>query len=166
MGYLVNRDYQIRPIKPQDNAPLQWIVRKVMKEFGVCDTSCETDGSEMKDFYITFTQSKSAYFVVTQQEKIFGGGGIIPLQPGDENTCELQKMYLLPEIRGIGLGQKLLEKCLQTAKECGYKSCYLETSRSMAQAQRLYVKNGFRLISNPMGKRGLSGCDQWYVKQL
>jgi len=44
-------------------------------------------------------------------------------------------MYFLPEARGLGLGAKMMERCLQSAKDFGYEKCYLETMPYMEDAQ-------------------------------
>ncbi len=80
--------------------------------------------------------------------------------------CELQKMYFLPEARGQGMGERLLRRCLAFAKEAGYRLCYLETLKSMDQAQKLYQRLGFETLRAPMGATGHFGCDRWYALKL
>lgn len=68
----------------------------------------------------------------------------------ENSVCELKKMYLLPEGRGLGLGQILLDKVLSYAKKKGYKQCYLETLQSMDKTSRLYKKTGFIWLDKPI----------------
>ena len=91
----------------------------------------------MSDAYKT---ENSIYYVVTADNIVCGGAGISKLKGSDKNICELQKMYFLPKIRGLGLGSKLIKKCLYFAKKMDYNLCYIETMYNMKDAQRLYQK--------------------------
>jgi putative acetyltransferase len=113
-----------------------------------------------------YRKQQSCYFVITRDEQIFGGGGIGPLRGGSTDTCELRKMFFLPEARGIGLGRRLLTMLLDEAKKRGFKKCYLETLDRMWQANELYRKMGFELLDGPIGKTGHSSCDRWYLLKL
>jgi putative acetyltransferase len=75
-------------------------------------------------------------------------------------------MYFAPEIRSMGLGQALMEKCLVEANNLGYKKCYLETLKTMKGAEKLYTKNGFKKIPAPLGATGHFSCDSFYLKEL
>ena len=75
-------------------------------------------------------------------------------------------MYFLKEVRGTGLGERLLRHCLQVAKELGYCTCYLETLTGMDAAQKLYRKVGFQTLCAPMGATGHRGCDRWFAMEL
>jgi putative acetyltransferase len=106
-----------------------------------------------------FKKERSAYFVAEVDGKIAGGGGIYPTEGLPEDTCELVKMYLLPEARGIGLGKQLLEKCFDTARKFGFRQIYLETMPELKLALKMYEKSGFSYLCSPMGNSGHFGCD-------
>ena len=104
--------------------------------------------------------------MVDDEKEIIGCAGIAPLANEEENVCELQKMYLLPKVRGRGLGDKLIAVCLQQAKEYGFESCYLETMPYMKAAQKLYQKHGFEYLDSPMGCTGHTSCPVYMYKKL
>lgn len=58
-------------------------------------------------------------------------------------TCELKRLYLTPESRGLGVSKLLMEVALSEAKKLGYKEMLLDTLRTMTPARRLYEKFGF-----------------------
>ena len=95
-----------------------------------------------------------------------GCGGIGPLAGGDPSVCELRKMYFLGELRGTGMGTKLLNASLKAARKLGYRQCYLETLESMTHARHLYRKHGFKPLKNPLGETGHYHCNTWMVKNL
>ncbi|MDB4477442.1 GNAT family N-acetyltransferase [Rhodopirellula sp.] len=91
---------------------------------------------------------------------------IRPLTGGGKVTCELRRMFLLPQTRAIGLGRRLLTMFLNKARKCGYKKHCIETLDRMWRANELYKKNGFKLLDSPQGKTGHCRCDRWYLLNL
>lgn len=156
----------IRPILPGDSAGVAALIRKVMPEFGASGPGFAIHDPEVDDMYGTYSLTRSSYFVVTDGSHILGGGGIAPLTGADPAVCELRKMYFLSHIRGLGFGQQVMDACLQAARDHGFTKCYLETLKTMGEAQKLYRKNGFHPISESMGATGHFGCDAWYLKPL
>jgi putative acetyltransferase len=157
---------RIHPIRRADNAGVEKVIRTVLPEFMGTEPGFSTNDAEIADMYSSYSRPRSVYFVIERSAKILGGGGIAPLDGGDPDTCELCKMYLLSEIRGLGLGQSILDRCLEAARDFGYRRCYLETLRSMHQARALYEKNRFRPLKKPTGWTGHFRCDSWYAINL
>ncbi|EEY89846.1 MULTISPECIES: GNAT family N-acetyltransferase [Acinetobacter] len=160
--------YSIRPIQPEDNAQIANIIRRVSQEFGLAAESGFAVGDSILDeLYQVYQQPKSAYWVVVdQQNKIYGGGGIAPLK-GDATILEIQKMYFLPEIRKQGFAKKILELSFEFALAHQIKSVYLETTKVLWQAVKLYEKFGFQHLDHPEGNTGHSeACEIWMLKNL
>ena len=122
---MTNKDYIIREIAPQDNKQIKKIVQHVILEMGAPKIGTAYEDSALEDMHGTYQKDKAIYFVVEHQGKVLGGGGIAQLDGYDKNTCELQKMYFLNDIRGKGLGSRIIEKCMIKAKNFGYEQCYL-----------------------------------------
>ena len=70
---------------------------------------------EIDAIYDTYLAEKANYWVVCLGNHILGGAGIAPLHDGPIGYCELQKMYFLPDARGKGLGNQMIQKCLTQA---------------------------------------------------
>lgn len=156
----------IRLIRNNDNPQVAAIIRTVMPEFGASGKGFAIHDKEVDNMYDAYSRAGCAYFVCEMKDKLIGGGGIAPLEGGDADTCELKKMYFLPEGRGKGFGQGVLEACLKAAKANGYKYCYLETFNTMTDAMKLYEKNGFKKIPSALGNTGHFACDIFYLKEL
>jgi putative acetyltransferase len=156
----------IRPIQPTDNTALASIVRNALAEFGANKPGTVYYDPTTDALYELFQTPGSFYLVATDDEKLLGGAGIFPSAGLPPGVCELVKMYLHKEARGKGLGKLLIEKCLEKAKNLGYKSVYLETMPELGKAVSVYEKFGFRYLDGPMGNTGHFGCDVWMLKEL
>jgi putative acetyltransferase len=139
-----------------------------MPEFGASGPGFAIVDPEVDDMHGAYRGARAAYFVIFRRSdgEIVGGGGIAELAGGDPDTCELRKMYFLPELRGLGFGQKLMDLCLAEARRAGFQRCYLETLERMTRARALYEKNGFRPLGCALGRTGHFGCDAYYLKEL
>lgn len=157
---------EIRPVRQGDNEAVKNVIHTVMPEFGASGDGFAIHDTEVAAMYEAYRDPRSAYFVVTDGERVVGGGGIAPLAGSDGTVCELRKMYFLPEARGKGMGKAMLERCLSAARERAFRVCYLETLKTMSRARQLYANAGFRPIEKPMGNTGHFGCDAWYVLEL
>ena len=164
--------YTIRPIRSGDRAAMARLIRIVMPEFGAKGPGFAINDPEVDDMFGAYQGKRSGYFVVTRKgerprsEVVVGGGGYAPLAGGDRATCELRKMYFMPEVRGLGLGQRVLGECLAGARRAGFRRMYLETLAAMSQARALYERNGFQRLERPMGATGHFGCNSFYIRDL
>jgi putative acetyltransferase len=157
----------IRTIEEKDNRALAFIIRKTLEEFGANHPgTVYYDESTDHLFQVFNSTQRSVYFVAENANGILGGGGIFPTEGLPQDTCELVKMYLLPEARGRGLGSKLIQLCIDFAKQSGYKNIYLETMPELKKALATYEAFGFRYLDGPMGNSGHHGCELWMMKEL
>jgi putative acetyltransferase len=157
---------RIRPIRAEDNAVVARIIFEVMGEFGAVGCNYSSSDPEVNAMFEAYPAPAAAFFVVERDGTILGCGGMGPLAGGEPGTCELRKMYFLPELRGKGTGSRLLTVILDAARAAGYTRCYLETLQNMTAARRLYARHGFTTIGAPLGNTGHSGCNTWMVREL
>jgi putative acetyltransferase len=159
--------FRIRHIEPTDNKALAVIIRDTLTEFGANHPGTVYFDPTTDSLYEFFLKPGSVYYVSEAEEgKVVGGGGIYPTEGLPADTCELVKMYLLPEVRGTGLGRTIMEKCLQAARDAGFRKIYLETMPELKLALKLYEKFGFTYLCAPMGNSGHFGCDLHMSREL
>lgn len=142
------------------------IIRQVMPEFGAVGSGFAIADPEVDWMSRAYAAPRHAYFVLERAGRVLGGAGVAPLAGGDPDTCELRKMYFLPEARGLGAGAAMMERCLVAARSFGFARCYLETLTGMDAAMRLYERSGFRRIDAPLGATGHGGCNRFYLLDL
>jgi len=162
----VNAELQIRDLLQEDNILLAKIIRDALTEFNAAKPGTVYYDETTDHLYEVFKKEGSKYFVATINNEVVGGAGIYPTDGLDYGTCELVKMYLSPAVRGKGVGKFLMEKCIATAKQSGYKKIYIETMPELKLAIPMYEKLGFIFLNKPMGNSGHTGCDVWMQKEL
>jgi len=156
----------LRLITNNDIEVVAKIIRTVMTEFEAVGCGYSISDSEVDDMFTAYLPEGSAFYVVEEDGQVLGCGGYAPLTGGDGKTCELRKMYFLPELRGTGKGAQMLTLCLDEARRDGYTHCYLETMEGMDKARSLYEKHGFEYLDKRMGDTGHSSCGTWMSRQI
>lgn len=162
----MNNNISIRKIQESDNEKLAKIIRAVLREFDGDKPGTAYYDYDTDHMYEAYQSENEIYLVAEHKNKLIGGCGIKKLAGDNKNICELQKLYLSNEARGLGVGKALVEKCISFAEESKYKQCYLETFPNMDAAISLYKKFEFYNLDKPIGNTGHNGCDIWLMKDL
>ena len=78
-----------------------------------------------------------------------GCAGIGPLHglSPSEGVGEVRDLVLEESYRGRGYGAVILKHCIDAAKDLGYRRLYLETTPQMEKAKKLFVRFGFRPVT-------------------
>jgi len=73
--------------------------------------------------------------------------GAVFLVRVDDGLAKLRMLYVEPTARGLGLGRRLAETCLDFARAAGYRRITLWTNDCLIEARGLYDSLGFALVS-------------------
>ena len=136
------------------------LVSTVLAEFQL-PFDPDSKDADLKDMEGSYILAGGVFELIEDsQGKLVGTYGLFPLS---DNTCELRKMYFIPEIRGLGLGKKVLERAVEHARRLGFKEIVLETISVLKRAIYLYTRFGFvpTSMDHPNAR-----VDQKYILEL
>jgi N-acetylglutamate synthase-like GNAT family acetyltransferase len=97
-----------------------------------------------------FPREREAIWIV---ERDGAHAGSLALTDEGEGQGCVRWFVLDPALRGIGLGRRLLDELMETARENGYSRLFLETFSDLRTAAHLYHVRGFTVVSAETGPR-------------
>ena len=157
---------EILEIAPSHDGRIAEVIKQVGREFGAVGEGFGPGDAEVENMSHHYrAEVASLYLVALVDGNLVGGGGVASFN-GSRDTAELRKLFLLPEARGLGLGKRITERCLEFANNRGYQRCYLDTLKNMTAAIGLYEKLGFHQLDQPLDGTIHNGCDVWMVKNF
>ncbi len=159
-------DIIYRRLEQKDNPVIAALIRTILEEFHIDRPGTAYTDPTTDDLFSLFAEPRSVYYVAQKEGTLVGGCGIFPTNGLSPDCVELVKYYVLPEQRGHGTGKKLMELCIESAREFGYTRLYLETVPELGDAIRIYEKAGFEHIPRAMGNSGHFFCNVWMLKNL
>jgi N-acetylglutamate synthase-like GNAT family acetyltransferase len=80
-------------------------------------------------------------WIAEKEGRIVGSVAIVKFS---EKAAQLRWLILHPEVRGHGLGRKLVEEALAFSRKAGYSFVFLWTVSTLPAAAGLYRSTGFR----------------------
>jgi putative acetyltransferase len=152
------RDVLIRSWQPADRLGAAQVIQQCLQEYGLAwePEGADRDVLAIEDFY-----QQGEFWVVEKSGRIMGTGAYYPAHRG-ERSVELRKMYLLPELRGQGIGSFLLTTLEVSIAQRGFQAIWLETASVLTSGILLYEKHGYQQACGVETPR----CDRIYVKYL
>ena len=73
--------------------------------------------------------------------------GCVGLRKLDGQRCEMKRLYVRPDYRGMGIGTALCHQIIAMGRKLGYAEMLLDTLASMHKALALYRSLGFKQIA-------------------
>jgi GNAT superfamily N-acetyltransferase len=89
--------------------------------------------------------------------------GCIGLRMLTAGVGQVTRVFVAPELRGHGVGARLLTELERHARERGLSRLQLDTRSDLIEARRLYERNGYAEVA-PFNSGPYA--EHWYAKQL
>jgi GNAT superfamily N-acetyltransferase len=104
------------------------------------------DVLEVRDPFKSYIDKGGAAFYAISHGKCVG---IVAVKPLNETDFEFCKLVVLKEAHGNGLGEKLIQACIDHVREVQGVNLYLQSIRVLKPALGLYEKMGFENAPPP-----------------
>lgn len=122
--------------------------RSIFREYEAClglDLCFQGFEEELKNLPGKYAPPSGRLYLARANEHV---AGCIALRPLEADVCEMKRLFVREEFRGLKIGQRLVERLIDDAKKFGYKAMRLDTfPPRMGKAVRLYESYGFREIA-------------------
>jgi putative acetyltransferase len=157
---LLYQKFIIRDWRKSDRISAAAVISSVLSEYSLTweAEGADRDVLQVEEFYIN---AGGEFWVIEHQNQIVGTGAYYPIKRG-KKAVEIRKMYLLPKVRGLGLGKYLLQQLELTIAKRGFKQIWIETASVLKEAVKLYESSDYIPATGVETKR----CDRVYVKFL
>ena len=134
----------LRTLTADDGDALE-CVRQFFRNYAAwlgVDLSFQNFDQEMASLPGAYAPPQGRLFLAEVDGRPAGCVGVRPL-PDSEGVCEMKRLYVDPEFRGMGVGLELALAAINAAKAIGYRRLLLDTLPSMRMAVKLYRELGF-----------------------
>jgi putative acetyltransferase len=154
------QDFVIRNWQETDCTLVAQVISSVLSEYGLPwqPEEADQDVLNIEEYYLA---TGGEFWVIEHQNQIVGTAAYYPINRA-EKAVEIRKMYLLPKVRGWGLGKYLLQQLETAIALRGFEQIWIETASILAEAVKLYESNGYLPTTGVETTR----CDLVYVKYL
>ncbi len=126
------------------------IARGIFRDYAsglVVDLCFQDFDSELATLPGDYAPPRGTLLLARVNGEIAGCCALRPLDAADyPNACEMKRLFVRHDFRGIGLGRQLVEAVLDAARQAGYSSVLLDTLDDMEAARALYEELGFAEI--------------------
>ncbi|MBE0522979.1 MAG: GNAT family N-acetyltransferase [Methanosarcinales archaeon] len=123
----------------RNNEVKQFVLRVLAEEGFGYDNFKDFDLDDINGCYLL---NGGMFFIGIHDGKIIGTSAVYRI---NENKCEIKRIYVKKEFRGMGYGKDLFIHALDYARnKC--QRIILKTDRSLVKAINMYLKYGFSIV--------------------
>jgi DNA-binding MarR family transcriptional regulator/GNAT superfamily N-acetyltransferase len=138
--------YSLRPPRRGD---MGWIVSRhailYAQEYGWTEPFEGLCAQIVADFVNNFDSRRERCWIAETDGE---NAGCVMLVKDTDEVARLRLLLVEPSARGLGIGGRLVEECVQFARAAGYRKITLWTHSVLLPARHLYQQAGFRLVSS------------------
>src|SRR3954452_5016781 len=141
-----------RDLRPGDlGAIIEHDGRTYAREYGVASSfEAHVAAAVARAALRGFARENEAIWIVERDGR---HAGSLAMTDEDDGVACVRFFVLDSELRGSGLGARLLDELLDTARANGFEQAVLETFSDLSAAAHLYGERGFRVVSAETGPR-------------
>jgi len=121
-------------------------VRSLFREYEAylnVDLCFQQFESELANLPGKYAPPSGTLLLAKDKQKAVGCGALRRLGAIQDRTCEMKRLYVCPEGRGLGIGKKIARRLIQESVRFGYSTMVLDTLNRLDAAIHLYESLGF-----------------------
>jgi DNA-binding MarR family transcriptional regulator/GNAT superfamily N-acetyltransferase len=157
---LLNLAFTSISVEDPDSPDARWCLEQYFAELDERFEKGFTAGKSIPADAGDLRPPRGAFLVARLDGRPVGCGAVKATEPG---VGSIKRMWVSPEVRGTGVGRRLLLALEKEAGGLGMALVRLETNRSLLEAQALYRRNGYREVAafndDPY-------ADHWFEKRI
>ena len=172
MGFPVNSDsLVIRQVQDQKDAKMvvdlinqfvQWLRERYPDKLADVENYFEAENLEAQLESLLNEEGSSERKVLLATVDGSAAGTVMLIRV-DENTCQMNRLFVSDTFRGMQIGRRLCEHLMELASTLGYRVMRLHTTSRQFESRKLYLSLGFE----PCESFGTGGkMAEYYVKNL
>jgi DNA-binding MarR family transcriptional regulator/GNAT superfamily N-acetyltransferase len=136
-------------LRPHQVGDLGWIAHRqailYAREYDWDETYEALAAEILAAFVKTRDPNRERGWIAIRDDRILGS---VFLMRGSETTAKLRLLYVEPDARGLGLGRRLVDACIDYARERDYRTLTLWTNDVLVPARRIYQVAGFTCVAS------------------
>jgi GNAT superfamily N-acetyltransferase len=151
-----SEDLDVHVMRPGEQSVVRSLILAGLEEhWGTVDPALNQDLDN-----IASTYAEATVLVARQGHEVVGTGVVVRR---DDLSAEIVRMSVAAAHRRNGLGRRLVDDLVETARSWGMKRIVLETTADWTEVVEFYVRCGFTLTHFEMGE---FGRDAWFEMNL
>jgi DNA-binding MarR family transcriptional regulator/GNAT superfamily N-acetyltransferase len=135
-------------LRPHRLGDLGWIARRqailYAREYGWDATYEALAAGILAAFVKTNNPDTERGWIAERDGQIVGS---VFVMRGSDSVARLRLLYVEASARGIGLGRRLVDACIDFARDKAYRTLTLWTNDVLVPARRIYQHAGFRCVA-------------------
>lgn len=157
---LLNLSFTRISVEDPDSPDAKWCLQQYYAELGERFEGGFDAGRSLPADAGDLRPPRGTFLVARLDGRPVGCGAVKPVEPG---VGSIKRMWVSREVRGAGVGRRLLLALEKEAAGLGMGLLRLETNRSLPEAQALYRRNGYREVP---AFNDEPYADHWFEKRL
>jgi DNA-binding MarR family transcriptional regulator/GNAT superfamily N-acetyltransferase len=157
---LLNLSFTRVSVEAPDSPDAKWCLGQYFAELGERFEGGFDAGRSIPAGAAELRPPRGIFLVARLDGRPVGCGAVKVIEPG---VGSVKRMWVSREVRGMGVGRRLLLALEQEAAGLGIELLRLETNRSLHEAQALYRRNGYREVA---AFNDESYADHWFEKRI
>lgn len=104
------------------------------------DLGFQSIDEEIRTFPLKYASPKGAVLLAKVGDQV---AGMVCIYPFSDLYCEMKRLYVNEQYRGLGIGNQLVKEIITKGKALGYKGMILDTLKQLKAALACYARFGF-----------------------